>query len=119
MNAQGGREVLEHFTVPATDKHVVKTAAATLLVHEQMVEVDTTTAAFTLVLPSVAEAKGRTFTIHLVAGAINACTLTDFPSASFNDSRDWAGDFTLDAANDLIALTSDGEKWIVDENRIA
>jgi hypothetical protein len=74
--------------------------------------------AFTLSLPPVSEAKGRTY-VFSVDSATAAVTLTDFGSASFNDSINWEGDYTLDAAEDRIVLKSNGREWIVLENQIA
>ena len=116
---QSARGLMEDALVKNTEKHVFKAAAATLAVYEQKVKCDTTDAAFTLVLPPVAQAKGRQYSIFLDAGETNAVTLTDYPNATYNDSQDWAGDFTLDAADDFIVLESDGEIWTVVENRIA
>jgi len=74
--------------------------------------------AFTMMLPSVAEAKGLTFSIS-VDSASAAVTLTDFGTASYNESLNWEGDYTLDAAEDRIVLKSDGRSWLIIENQIA
>lgn len=74
--------------------------------------------AVTLILPSVAEAKGLRFHIS-VDSATAAVTLTDFGGSSYNDSINWEGDFTLDAAEDTITLESDGRTWHIVEEEIA
>ena len=74
--------------------------------------------AFTLSLPPVAEAKGKTAVIS-VTSATAAVTLTDYGTASYNDSENWEGDYTLDAAEDRIVLYSTGREWTVIENQIA
>ena len=99
------RRLGEQIVVPKAKKFVAKAAAATLQVFEQIVHVDTSVAGFTLTMPNVSEAAGYEYDIHLVAGATNACTVTAL------QSRDWPGDFTLDATNDRIVLRSDGERW--------
>ena len=95
----------ESVVVPFLSKFVVKTTTATLAVYEQIVHVTTAGGAFTLTMPNVTEAKGRTYSIHLVAGETTACTLTAL------GSLDWPGDFTLDATNDRVVLYSDGARW--------
>jgi len=93
------------------------TTAVQMTVVDRVIRI-TNNFAFTLSLPGVAEAAGLTFTISTV-NATAAVTLTDFGGTSYNDSIDWTGDFTLDAAEDVISLTSDGRGWIVNENRIS
>ncbi len=70
-------------------------------------------AAGTATLPSVKEADGLEFTVRTPTVG-NALTLQDR-----NDSIDWQGDFTLDAADDLITLKAVNGQWVVVENRIA
>jgi len=88
-----------------------------LTVRDQVVRI-TNSYAVTLSLPPVAEAQGLTFTIS-VTSADAAVTLTDFGGTSFHDSINWEGDYTLDAAEDTIALYSDGRTWHVLDNQIA
>jgi len=78
----------------------------------------TNTATATLILPPVADAKGKTYSI-IVLDAAGGVTLTDYPNASYNDSVNWDGDYTLDANNDKITLFCDGRRWTVVENAIA
>jgi hypothetical protein len=57
-------------------------------------------------LPSVAEAKGMTYTIRAEDGT-NACTLRDA-----DDSENWS-DQSLDETDDCIIVTSDGHAWLI------
>ena len=85
--------------------------------YQQIVTI-TNDAAFTLVLPSVAEATGKTFEISVKSTGQDV-TLTDSPNESFSDSVSWGGDYTLNTADDSITLRSDGRSWIVVSNDIA
>jgi len=108
-------------TLTLSDRHYFYTAADTtavqLTVLQQIVRI-ANAYAFTLSLPSVAEAAGLTFTIS-VSTATAAVTVTDFGGTSYNDSINWEGDFTLDTAEDTITLHSDGRTWHVLEEEIA
>jgi len=88
-----------------------------LEVYQQVVRI-TNDYAVTLSLPPVSECAGKTFTVS-VDSATAAVTLTDFGGTSYNDSINWEGDFTLDAAEDTIALYSDGRTWHQVDNQIA
>lgn len=93
------------------------TAAVQMTVMNRVMRI-TNDFAFTLSLPSVAEAAGLTFSISTV-NATAAVTLTDFGGSSYNDSINWEGDFTLDAAEDTISLYSDGRTWHQVDRQIA
>lgn len=86
----------------------------TLELYEQHIELDASGAvAATLTLPPVSYARGLTYTIFMrTAGA--AVTLQDQ-----DDSTDFQGDYTIDAASDKIVLRSDGRSWIEVTNEIA
>lgn len=86
------------------DQFVVKTVAATLLLTETQVRVDSTLGAMALTLPSVAEAKGLTYSIILETDGGNL-TIQDA-----DDSYNWA-DLTCDDALDGFLLYSDGFVW--------
>lgn len=101
--------VLHHTAVSGTDLQ--------LTVRDQVVRIDNA-AAISCILPSVMEAAGLTFTISVV-DADAAITLTDFGGTSYNDSINWEGDFTLDAANDTMTLLSDGRTWHILEEEVA
>ncbi len=88
-----------------------------LTTRDQLVRISNSKAAV-VVLPPVSKAAGLTFTIS-VDSATAAITLTDFGGTSYNDSINWEGDYTLDAAEDTIALYSDGRTWHVVDNQIA
>ena len=70
-----------------------------------------------LMLPPAAECGGTVFTVTLISNADTAnfnCILDD------NDkSADWGGDYTLDAALDMISIKSNGYAWVIQENRIS
>ena len=100
---------LFHTAVESTNKQ--------LTVRDQVVRV-TNSYAIEVILPSVAEAVGLTFTIS-VTSATAAITVTDFGGSSYNDSVNWEGDFTLDAAEDTVTLQSDGRTWHVLEEEVA
>lgn len=95
----------------------LNTDAVQMTVRDRVVRI-TNDFAFTLSLPSVAEAAGLTFSISTV-NATAAVTLTDFGGTSYNDSINWEGDYTLDAAEDTIILKSDGRTWHVLDEQIA
>ena len=74
---------------------------------------------FVLSLPSVSEAKKRTYLITIEAsGGGEDVTLTDYTGTSYSDSEDWPGDYTLALPGDTITLSSDGQKWTVVTNGI-
>lgn len=88
------------------DKYAAFLEDATLGINQQIVEVDATAGAATLILPNVAEAVGRTYYISKL-GALNTFTVTDA-----GDSLNWA-DQVLNADDDHCALQSDGRRWWV------
>ena len=81
--------------------------AQTLAVYEQVVLLDTDTAdgTFTLTLPPVAEAAGKSYSISVV-DANGAVTIQDQ-----DDSLAWHDIATLDADYDGVVLYSDGLRW--------
>lgn len=84
------------------------TAALSMTVRDQVVLGSTTAngAAFTVTLPSVAEAVGKEVLIYMVArnGA------KDITVADFKDDAS-LGNIVLDAADEYTLLKSSGEKW--------
>lgn len=93
----------------------VKTAAYSMLVTDTLVKCDTSTAAFTLTLPSVSEAVGVPYTIKMTAGAgsgaaPNNLTIT---TKSGPDASRWNGDVLLRRPGQNCILISDGEEWHV------
>jgi len=70
---------------------------------------DTTSFAGTVQMPSVAEARGMSFTITLRTDGGNDITIVDE-----DDSEDWADDTFADA-NDTVTFRSDGTRWIIEE----
>lgn len=87
-------------------KHTFVDEDTTLGVNDQVVIVDSSSAAVTITLPAVDRAQGRTYFIHAESGNTNAVTVADA-----DDSRNFEGDYTLNLANDRMALMSDGMKW--------
>lgn len=86
----------------------VSNADATLGANEQVVDVASDTSAVTITLPVVSDVPGKTFFINAPNGGTNTVTVQDN-----DESFDWKGDYSLDAADDQIALQSDGRKWWV------
>ena len=86
------------------DQFVVKTAAATLTLLETQVRANTTAGAMAITLPSVAEAKGLTFSIILETDN------GDLTIQDADDSYNWS-DLTCDDALDGYLLYSDGHVW--------
>jgi len=67
---------------------------------------DGASGAYTITLPSVAEAKGRLYSIVCrSADGSNTVTIADK-----GDSEDWS-DIVLDASHEVVILYSDGLKW--------
>ena len=97
------------------------TTAVQLTALQQVVRI-TNNFAFTLSLPPVSKCKGLIFTISTV-NATAAVKLTDFGGDSYSDSIDFNGGGTgyyqLDAAEDRIALFSDGQTWHEVQNLIS
>jgi hypothetical protein len=99
-------------TVSRSDRTVLVTAADTLAAYEQTVLVDSTDGAFALTLPPVSEARGLIYTLYFMTDG------GDVTIQDQDDSFDWS-DKTFAAADDSVALYSDGRKWYVIANEIA
>ena len=95
------------------DKYVNPTSSYQMKTYDYVVRPSGASAAVTITLPSVSEAKGRIYTI-MAKDVTNAITVQDK-----DDSEDWDGDFTLDTLNDKLCLYSDGLSWFVLTNGIA
>jgi len=93
-------------------KFAVKTAACTLGIYEQVIRANTTTAAFTITLPNVVEAKGMIFSIFLETDG------GDLTIQDQDESYDWT-DLTCDDALDGYLLMSDGYVWWTIASRAA
>lgn len=115
------RARVESETLTLADRTLFHTTVSStnlqLTVRDQVVRISNTYA-IEVMLPSVLEAAGITISVS-VDSATAAITLTDFGGSSFNDSVEWEGDFTLDAADDKVTLRSDGLTWQVLEEEIA
>lgn len=91
------------------------TAALKMTVDDMVIRAtaDTATDSYTITLPNVTEARGRTYSIHATIANAKAITLQDN-----DESDDFDGDYTLDTDNDGILLYSDGIMWWELQNRI-
>jgi hypothetical protein len=87
------------------------TTTATILPHEQMVVVESG-GAYTVTLPSVAEAIGREFVVWCRAWAANI-TIADKA-----DSLGWTN-MVIDTVNDTVLLKSDGLQWHFSKKGVA
>ena len=96
--AQHDKEVVDKFIDPA--------ASVEMTTRDYVVRPSATTAPMVIVLPAVAEAKGRFYSIVVrAADAINTITISDR-----DDSECWA-DIILTTACDHILFYSDGLYW--------
>ena len=87
-------------------KAIFPEAAVSLGVNDQVVRASTTGTAFTITLPNVVEAKGRIYTIYMVArSATDDITIQDLGADT------GLSDITLNAADERVALYSDGYHW--------
>ena len=84
---------------------VVDNADASLAVTEQHVTVKSDTAAVTLTLPDVSEAKGKMFSIVALDGLANNVTVQDN-----NESLEWT-DVVMAGTLACLLLFSDGRTW--------
>ena len=85
-------------------------------VNDQVINISAITGTSTFKLPHVREAVGRHYTVSIaIASGTHVTTLTTYA----NDGvRGWAN-LTLDANGDHVTLFSNGERWIIVENKIA
>ena len=90
----------ESYTIPIYAREVILTPA--------------TSATATVVMPNPDEADGLEFKITLPAADSATITLDDLAQ-----SKDWDGDFTLDANGDFIVLKAINGKWVTVQNGIA
>ena len=96
--AQHDKEVVDKFIDPA--------ASVEMTVRDYVVRPSAVTAAMVIVLPPVAEAKGRFYSIVArAADAVNTITITHK-----DDSECWL-DIVFNSKCDSILLYSDGLKW--------
>lgn len=84
---------------------VVDNESVSLAVTEQQVTVLSDTAAVTLTLPEVSEAKGKTFSVVAVNGLTNNVTVQDN-----NESIEWT-DVVMAGNYASLLLFSDGRNW--------
>ena len=85
----------------------VDNEAVTLSVNDQVITALSDSDAFTITLPQVAEAQGKTYSIFAPNGNTNTVTI-----AHGGDSAPWTN-VALDGANDSALLFSDGRMWHV------
>jgi len=108
-----GMQVMANVSVisitSVTSSAVIAHVTKTLEVYEQVVHCTTGDAyTITVSLPSVAAAKGKFYTVKLIADNGENVTVQDQ-----DDSYDWAatGDLTLSSITDFGIFFSDGHKW--------
>jgi len=88
------------------DKYIDPAASVEMSTRDYVVRPSALTAPMVLVLPSVAEAKGRFYSIVVrAADPVNTVTVTDK-----DDSECWV-DIVLNSACDRVLLYSDGLFW--------
>ena len=107
--AQHDKEVVDKFIDPAAD---VQMAVWDYVVRPSA---NGASGPWTLMLPPVAEAKGRWYSIICRnADAVNTITITDSLGAGGleGDSECWMGDITLNGKCDRALLYSDGLAWM-------
>ncbi len=77
---------------------------------------------YTIRMPNVTEAKGRTYNFHLLEQAGDGAMLvTPWGSGQVgatDESEDWPGDYDLNLDNDHLTLYSTGVAWIEVNNSI-
>lgn len=95
----------KRITTDASGSH-----STTLAAYERDVIVDSTLGIGTVKLPDVSEAKGKLYSVNALTGNTNTVTVSEYSS---NNSFDWPGDASLDAAKDRGLFYSDGQKWWV------
>ena len=95
--AQHDKVVVDKFVDPSADYE--------MSTYDYVVRPDTSSAAVTVTLPRVSEAKGRIYSIVARNGATNAVTVTHA-----GDSEGWS-DITLNTDGAAALLYSDGMKW--------
>lgn len=91
------------------DKYVEASATYQMTTRDYVVRVSTTSggSAFTLTLPPVVEARGRTYSVLMRAkNGVKNVTI-----AHKGDSEYWGGDYILMAAGNRISFYSDGMTW--------
>ena len=100
------RPNFDAYKVPVAELFKPITAATTLEVHEQIVYVTMTTAAYALTLPNVAQAQGRAVAIYMKTNATpRVLTIQDQ-----DESVGWV-DKQMSTAGGHIILFSDGYMW--------
>ncbi len=92
---------------------VNKTTTYSMTSADTLLRVDSSAGAFTVTLPSAADAEGGVYMITMSAGAgagaaPNAVTITHK-----GDSKKWGGNYQLFRPGHMISLMSDGEAWYV------
>lgn len=92
-----------------SDPRAEKSAACTLAIYETLVYANSTSAAFTVTLPSVGEARGMIFHIFDSGGAAgsNNITVADFA----NDGG--LGDTVIAKNGGSLTVLSNGRKWVI------
>lgn len=91
-----------------------KTTTYSMGVNDLVINASTTAAAWTLTLPPVGQATGRTYTVNLTAGAAAGAAPNALTIKHKNDSKNWNGNVVLRRPGQVAKFTSDGERWVKD-----
>jgi len=102
--------------IPRAKRYAQKSADATLEVYEQVVVVDSSSAAVTITMPSVEEAAGMAYDIKAPNGATNTVTVND---AGGTNMTTVVSSNALDADDDFLTIMSTGQDWRLIDNSAA
>ena len=93
------------------DHMQVKTAAYSMGVSDFLVKCNTSSAGFTVTLPSVAEATGFRYAVKMTTGAGSGAVPNALTVTHKSDSVRWNGNVVLRRPGQLAMFMSDGEQW--------
>ena len=104
---EGIKEIIDGTT--GVTNYAVKTADYSMTVRDLTVSALATTKKVTISLPSVAAAKGKTFTIFAAGASVTYPVVVQ----DLDDARGWNenGDISLTHAEDYVVFFSDGMRW--------
>lgn len=100
------RDVVEAQIYAQQNQPQYVSSAYSMKVHDYAVISDTSGGAFTITLPPVAEAKGKSYMISFGGSGTTTLTIQDLAGdAGYSDQ-------TLNNLNEQLFLYSNGERWI-------
>jgi hypothetical protein len=88
---------------------IIKTAAYTLLLGDEIILADATTAAFTVTLPTAISNAGRKLTVKKTDASANAVTI----ATTLSQTIDGVSTYVISTRNMSITVVSDGSNWQV------